>query len=76
MISFITLYSSRIKTCRRCTQVVNEVPVKEVKEMKVQELIDLLQKVNPNMDIFAADGFALLTPIEVKVESNKVVIEC
>jgi hypothetical protein len=44
--------------------------------MKVQELIDLLQKVNPNMDIFAADGFALFTPIEVKVESNKVVIEC
>lgn len=50
--------------------------------MKVQELIDLLKEAiakNPDLaekDIFAADSTALLEPIGVNIESDKVVIEC
>jgi hypothetical protein len=48
--------------------------------MKVQELIDLLQEAianNPELaekDIFAADSTALLEPVGVIVEIDKVVI--
>ena len=49
--------------------------------MKVQELIDLLQEAianNPELaekDIFAADSTALLEPVGVIVELDKVVID-
>lgn len=50
--------------------------------MKVQELIDLLQEAianNPELaekDIFAADSTALLEPVGVIVEIDKIFIEC
>ena len=49
--------------------------------MKVQELINLLQEAiakNPELaekDIFAADSTALLEPVGVIVESDKIVID-
>ncbi len=43
--------------------------------MKVQELINLLQKANkPDKDIFVADSTALLEPF-VMIETDKIIID-